>query len=69
MASCNDIVGRGLEAKGRARATVTRRLRTVRAIELAIGERTDGPVFLAPDGRRLDRHAAGRTVRLSRRPD
>jgi integrase/recombinase XerD len=37
--------------------------RTVRAIDLAIGERTDGPVFVAPDGRRLDRHGAGRIVR------
>jgi hypothetical protein len=34
--------------------------RTARAIDLAIGERTDGPVFLAADGRRLDRHGAGR---------
>ena len=31
--------------------------RTARAINLAIGERTGGPVFLAADGRRLDRHA------------
>jgi site-specific recombinase XerD len=30
---------------------------------LAFGERTDGPVFLAADGRRLDRHGAGRIVR------
>jgi integrase/recombinase XerD len=37
--------------------------RTARAIDLAIGERTDGPVFLAADGRRLDRHGAGRIVR------
>ena len=37
--------------------------RTARAIDLAIGERTDGPVFLAGDGRRLDRHGAGRIVR------
>lgn len=37
--------------------------RTARAIDLAIGERTDGPVFLAADGRRLDRHGAGRLVR------
>jgi integrase/recombinase XerD len=36
---------------------------TARAIDLAIGERTDGPVFLAGDGRRLDRHGAGRIVR------
>src|SRR6185437_7663319 len=39
--------------------------RTARAIDLAIGERTDGPVFLAADGRRLDRHAAGRIVRTT----
>ena len=37
--------------------------RTARAIDLAIGERIDGPVFLAADGRRLDRHGAGRIVR------
>jgi len=37
--------------------------RTARAIDLAIVERTDGPVFLAYDGRRLDRHGAGRIVR------
>jgi hypothetical protein len=37
--------------------------RTARAIDLAIGERTAGPVFLAADGRRLDRHGAGRVVR------
>jgi len=31
--------------------------RTARAIDLAVGERGDGPVFLAADGRRLDWHA------------
>jgi integrase/recombinase XerD len=36
---------------------------TARAIDLAIGERTDEPVFLAADRRRLDRHGAGRIVR------
>ncbi|MFY9928181.1 MAG: hypothetical protein WAK82_09280 [Streptosporangiaceae bacterium] len=40
--------------------------RTVRAIDLAIGERTEEPVFLA-DGRRLDRHATGRIVRRTAR--
>ena len=30
---------------------------------MAIGERTDGPVFLAADRRRLDRYPAGRIVR------
>ena len=32
---------------------------------MAIEERTDGPVFLAADGRRLDRHRAGRIVRAT----
>ena len=41
--------------------------RTARAIDLAIGERTDGPVFLTADGRRLDRHGAGRIVRKAAR--
>ena len=101
---------RELEARGRARATVTRRLctiaglykyaveeelldhspaahvrrprldyeshataldrnemgaapRTARAIDLATSERCDGPVCLTEDGRRLDRHGAGRIVR------
>jgi integrase/recombinase XerD len=39
------------------------------AIDLAIGEHTEGPVFLAADGWRLDRHGAGRIVRkTARRP-
>ena len=37
--------------------------RTARAIDLTTGERTQGPIFLAADGRRLDRHGAGRIVR------
>ena len=37
--------------------------RTARATDLAIGERSDGPVFLAADGRRMHRHGAGRVVR------
>ena len=41
--------------------------RTARAIDLAIGERTEGPVFVARDDRRLDRHAAGRIVRKTAR--
>jgi len=41
--------------------------RTARAIDLAIGERTGGPVFLAADGQRLDRHGAGRVVRKTAR--
>ncbi len=30
---------------------------------MAIGERGEGPIFLTPEGRRLDRHGAGRIVR------
>ena len=33
----------------------------------AVGDRTDGPLFLARDGRRLDRHGAGRIVRTTAR--
>jgi integrase len=34
-----------------------------RAIDLAIGERCQGPIFLTADGRRLNRHGAGRIIR------
>ena len=37
--------------------------RTARAIDLAIGERCGGSIFLTSDGRRLERHSAGRIVR------
>jgi integrase/recombinase XerD len=37
--------------------------RTARAIDLAIGERRDGPIFLHADGQRMDRHCASRIVR------
>ena len=49
--------------KGGKVVTVPLAPRTARAIDLAIGERCAGPVFLAPDGRRLDRHGAARIVR------
>jgi integrase/recombinase XerD len=49
--------------KGGKVVTIPLAPRTARAIDLAIGERTEGPVFLAPDGRRLDRHGAARAVR------
>jgi integrase/recombinase XerD len=49
--------------KGGKVVTIPLAPRTARAIDLAIGERSDGPVFLTPDGRRLDRHGAGRIVR------
>jgi len=37
--------------------------RTARAIDLAIDERSEGPLFLGPNGERLDRHGAARIVR------
>ena len=49
--------------KGGKVVTIPLAPRTTRALDLAIGERTEGPVFLAPDGRRLDRHGAGRIGR------
>ena len=67
-----DIEHLGLE-RGHRTLTITRKggkvvtiplaPRNTRAIDLVIGEQTGGPVFLAADGRRLDRHGAGRIVR------
>ena len=37
--------------------------RTARAIDLAVGERAEGPIFLAVSGKRLDRSGAARIVR------
>ena len=73
----SEATGANIEALGTERGhrtlTITRKggkivtiplaPRTARAIDLAIGERSDGPLFLAPDGRRLDRHGAARIVR------
>jgi len=41
--------------------------RVARAVDLAIGDRAGGPVFLAASGRRMDRHAASRIVRRAAR--
>ena len=49
--------------KGGKVVTIPLAPRTARAVDLAIGERTVGPLFLAGDGRRLDRHGAARIVR------
>jgi len=49
--------------KGGKVVTIPLAPRTARAIDLAVGERCDGPVFLTADGRGLDRHGAGRIVR------
>jgi hypothetical protein len=53
---------RGMDALA-VSVTIPLAPRTARAIDLAIGERTGGPVFLAADGRRLDRHRTGWIVR------
>jgi site-specific recombinase XerD len=53
--------------KGGKVVTIPLAPRTARAIDLAIGERSQGPIFLAADGRRLDRHGAGRIVRRAAR--
>lgn len=44
--------------KGGKIVTIPLAPRTARAIDLAIGERTEGPIFLGRNGERLDRHAA-----------
>ena len=53
--------------KGGKIVTIPLAPRTARAIDLAIGERCAGPVFLAPDGHRLDRQGAARIVRQAAR--
>ena len=54
--------------KGGKTVTMPLAPRTARAIDLAVGERVEGPIFLSVHGERLDRHAASRTVRrLARR--
>ena len=54
--------------KGGKVVTIPLAPRTARAIDLAVGERVEGPMFLAPDGRRLDRHGAAPIVhRVARR--
>jgi integrase/recombinase XerD len=49
--------------KGGKVITIPLAPRTAHAIDLAIGERVDGPIFLGRNGERLDRHAAWRVVR------
>jgi integrase/recombinase XerD len=49
--------------KGGKVVTIPLAPRTARAIDLATGDRCDGPVFLTAGGRRLDHHGAGRIVR------
>ncbi len=71
-----DIQSLGLE-RGHRTLTITRKggkvvtiplaPRTARAIDLAVGERHEGPIFLTARGERLDRHGAGRIVRRAAR--
>ena len=49
--------------KGGKVVTIPLAPRTARAVDLAVGERCEDPIFLAADGSRLDRHGAGRIVR------
>ncbi|HZC51780.1 MAG TPA: tyrosine-type recombinase/integrase [Mycobacterium sp.] len=49
--------------KGGKIVTVPLAPRTARSLDLAIGERLDGPIFRRADGQRLDRHGASRIVR------
>ena len=54
--------------KGGKHVTIPLAPRTSRAIDLYIGERITGAIFLGAKGRRMDRYAADRTVkRLDRR--
>src|SRR5258708_26259572 len=46
--------------KGGKVVTIPLAPRTARAIDLAVGERTEGPMFLGGEGNRLDRHGAAR---------
>ena len=53
--------------KGGKVVTISLAPRTARAIDLAVGEHSAGPIFLDDDGRRLDRHGAARIVRRTAR--
>ena len=54
--------------KGGKHVTVPLAPRTARALDLYIGERSSGPIFVTGEGRRMDRGAADRVVkRLARR--
>ena len=80
----SEAIGANIEALGQERGhrtlTVLRKggklvtmplaPRVARAIDLAVGERLDGPIFIDTEGQRLDRHAAGRIVRrIARRAE
>jgi integrase/recombinase XerD len=71
-ALCADITAIGSERghrtltvlrKGGKIVTIPLAPRTARSLDLAVGERLDGPIFLRADGQRMDRHCASRIVR------
>ncbi len=49
--------------KGGKIVTIPLAPRTARAVDLAVGDRLEGPIFLSVNGTRLDRHGASRVVR------
>jgi site-specific recombinase XerD len=56
--------------KGGKVVTIPLAPRTARAIDLAVVERCEGPIFAGASGERIDRHAAGRIVRrIARRAE
>ena len=59
-----------IHRKGGKHVTIPLAPRTARAVDLVVGERSEGPIFLSSTGRRLDRHGASRIVRrVARRAD
>ena len=58
-----------INRKGGKAVTIPPAPRTARATGLAVAERVNGPIFLAPNGRQLDRHGAARVVRQVARRD
>jgi len=62
----DDSLGQALwRPRGHRTLAITRKggKRAVIPLDLAIGERCEGPIFITPAGQRLDRHGAGRVVR------
>ncbi len=53
----------GILGKGNKPATIPLVPRTARTIDLAVGERCEGPILRRRDGQRLDRRTAHRWVR------
>jgi hypothetical protein len=49
--------------KGAKTVTIPVAPRTALAVDLAVGQRSAGPIFTTGDGRRLDRHGVARIVR------